>query len=228
MPKTEKPTYCLSEKNPWLGRSIFAFAFALFFTANYAQIFWVFLPLYKEGHYLFIVIPEVILHEILWVLNIWAYIRASFSDPGWVPNSVTSPAPTIQSLNHEKYKYVCLKCPPLLKESENNDKPVYKWKPPRSHHCSVCRRCVFKMDHHCVWVNNCVGAGNARYFVLFLLYTFTWIGIFIINMLVWGPIRISVCEDNLFPALTNSTGANSKGDSRVPEDELDRTTDMLI
>ncbi|KAJ5595104.1 uncharacterized protein N7459_001312 [Penicillium hispanicum] len=42
-------------------------------------------------------------------------------------------------------------------------------KPARSKHCSFCQSCVSRHDHHCVWLMNCVGAGNYIYFLSLLL-----------------------------------------------------------
>ncbi|AET39345.1 palmitoyltransferase SWF1 Ecym_4282 [Eremothecium cymbalariae DBVPG len=53
----------------------------------------------------------------------------------------------------------------------------------RSKHCSICGRCILVADHHCVWLNNCIGLGNYQYFYLFLLSN--------CSMLSYATIRLS-------------------------------------
>eukprot|EP00884_Botryococcus_braunii_P023024 jgi/Botrbrau1/9405/Bobra.0252s0030.1 len=46
-------------------------------------------------------------------------------------------------------------------------------KPLGAHHCRTCGTCVMALDHHCVFLNNCVAAANMRHFLLFL----SWLGL---------------------------------------------------
>lgn len=62
----------------------------------------------------------------------------------------------------------CRKCPEI--PSETHDGWTQPPKPERTHHCSACTVCVLKYDHHCPWLNGCVGLHNERYFLLFMCY----------------------------------------------------------
>ncbi|XP_036301220.1 palmitoyltransferase ZDHHC23 [Pipistrellus kuhlii] len=41
-------------------------------------------------------------------------------------------------------------------------------RPARAWHCRICGICVRRMDHHCVWINGCVGECNHQAFILAL------------------------------------------------------------
>ena len=61
-------------------------------------------------------------------------------------------------------------------------------KPPRCHHCSICNRCVLGMDHHCPWMNSCIGRKNYKYFLRFLI--FVWVGTPYTASMSYVPVRL--------------------------------------
>ncbi|XP_042769122.1 palmitoyltransferase ZDHHC12 isoform X2 [Panthera pardus] len=86
------------------------------------------------------------------------YLAVSLMDPGYVnvqpqpqeevKEEQTAMVPQAVPLRRCRY---CLVLQPL-----------------RARHCRECRRCVRRYDHHCPWMENCVGERNHPLFVAYL------------------------------------------------------------
>ncbi|XP_023028463.1 palmitoyltransferase ZDHHC3 [Leptinotarsa decemlineata] len=103
---------------------------------------------------------NMIIFQLCAFLAITSHFKTMFTDPGAVPKG-NATKEMIKQMGFREGQ-VIFKCPKCC-----------SIKPDRAHHCSVCQRCIRKMDHHCPWVNNCVGENNQKYFVLFTFYIAT-------------------------------------------------------
>jgi len=89
-------------------------------------------------------------------LALASHAKTSLTDPGAVSSGAL---PLAKGVDDSGFYTMCSLC--------------QTYKPDRAHHCRICDRCVSCMDHHCPWMNNCIGARNMKHFILFLLYTWT-------------------------------------------------------
>jgi hypothetical protein len=58
-------------------------------------------------------------------------------------------------------------------------------KPDRAYHCKKCAKCILKRDHHCPWLNTCIGHSNQKYFILFLFYSVVYTAFMLITICVF-------------------------------------------
>ncbi|XP_032153937.1 palmitoyltransferase ZDHHC3 isoform X3 [Sapajus apella] len=133
-----------------------ACAIVTWFLVLYAEFVVLFVMLIPSRDYVYSIINGIVFN-LLAFLALASHCRAMLTDPGAVPKG-NATKEFIESLQLKpgQVVYKCPKCCSI--------------KPDRAHHCSVCKRCIRKMDHHCPWVNNCVGENNQKYFVLFTMY----------------------------------------------------------
>ncbi|KAJ2661164.1 palmitoyltransferase swf1 [Coemansia sp. RSA 1200] len=89
-------------------------------------------------------------------VNMASYTAACAADPG-----VVTPANEDSAVDAFPYDR-------LLYFPNKACRTCHTRKPARSKHCSVCGCCVQMLDHHCIWLNNCVGLRNVRWFLTFL------------------------------------------------------------
>jgi len=62
--------------------------------------------------------------------------------------------------------------------------------PPRAKHCKDCNCCILREDHHCPFLNNCIGLRNYGFFYGFVVSLCFLAGSFVVGVSLWlrdGP-----------------------------------------
>nr|XP_057915565.1 palmitoyltransferase ZDHHC23-B [Doryrhamphus excisus] len=146
------------------GRTLFFLSLALF---SLAYMYYLFimevLPRGDVGTFQVAVVTGGVLLTLLCLIQ-------TKRGPGFVrPNQESLPAPLSGGTPYVKVADQM----GLSQEAELNRK---NWchicevsRPARAGHCRICGVCVLRHDHHCVWINSCVGQANHRSFLLTLV-----------------------------------------------------------
>ena len=120
----------------------------------------------------------LVMDTLFFVLAIFFYCM-TLVDPGYVPLKKDFLGLMERLVDEELHlDYICINCENL--------------RPENTMHCNYCNKCVQGFDHHCTFVNNCLGYKNHKYFLLFLLF-FT---LYIFGMLAHSILALVMLTSN--------------------------------
>ena len=120
--------------------------FILMFDFIFALLILFLYPMWEGIRAIYLTLGMGLVTSILW-------LTVQFSDPGYI----TKPKDLdfLKLMQMVEPTQLCPEC--------------FIIKTPRSFHCSTCGQCVERYDHHCVWINNCVGVKNHSLFMIWLI-----------------------------------------------------------
>lgn len=93
------------------------------------------------------------------ILSMLLFLMAWCKDPGYLKKD--EDIDFFDNIERFDSNHLCPECEVIRTE--------------RSRHCNICNKCVERFDHHCPWINNCIGIRNHGAFYLYIIVTIVYI-----------------------------------------------------
>lgn len=164
---------------PWHPQQMIAWSILLYFILF---TFCVIIPNFNSQAHLALTIT----HAILFLTHLVTHAVAELLDPADPELRAKTQKKPVPEFDRNKHAHViengrCHLCNITISTQ-------------RTKHCSACNKCVHVFDHHCKWLNQCIGERNYKWFALsvltailmslsFVVMALTMIGLYYGNLL---------------------------------------------
>ena len=154
------------------------------------QYLFVILTIIKTKHFL------IVIESILYIATTSFIMLSAYSNPGTFPHiiilksrfSKTSSVSVLKNVYTFKKKFYVLRGR-LFKRKICRTCAITR--PLDCSHCRRCNHCIYKFDHHCPWVGNCIGGNNYIFFFLLILV----LNIYLIFNIIMNSLLLKTYSD---------------------------------